>query len=76
MTNDEIVSNLVLIKDLNAQVDALRNARMADELVLVVQYKVDECNKKRNESAIAYQDQIDVLLMQIKVYQNQINQAI
>ena len=76
MTNDEIVEKLKLIKIINSEIQDLVNQRTADELAIVTEYKVKECNDKRSSSSIFYQDQIILLEMQRKSIESEIKEAL
>jgi hypothetical protein len=54
MTRDEFVDMLMAEYEKRQQLIALSEQRQAEEKSLVAEYKVDECNKKRNDLALKY----------------------
>ena len=56
MTREEFVDMLMAEYEKKQQIDALNVQRRAEELALVEEYKVNECNQKRNALAIKYAD--------------------
>lgn len=76
MTNDEIVLALKDIYGLKKQVDLLMSERIEKEKEIRTQYKVDECNQVRNDSAKFYQDQISIAVGNIQILEKQISGAL
>jgi hypothetical protein len=48
MTRDEFVDMLIAEYEKQQQIKAINAQRTAEETALVQEYKVDECNAKRN----------------------------
>lgn len=61
MTKEEFVTMLMAEYEKKQQIAALNAQRVAEEQALVVEYKVNECNTKRNALAIKYADLIKAI---------------
>lgn len=76
MTDQEIVDKVRIIKQLKEEILSLRQERIAKEIEIVTEYKVNECNDKRRTSSVIYQDQIQALEMQIQSAQFDVDSSI
>ena len=76
MTNDEIIGALKQIKLKRSQIDANRADRMAQEIALNTDYKVDEINGKRDVLARASATTIETLSSEIRALEASIYLAI
>ena len=65
MTNDEFVTALKSIYEKRAEIVALQKERQVAEIALNVEYKVDECNTKKNALNFQYNVQIQALSKEI-----------
>lgn len=72
MTTDEIVLKFKQICEIKKQIKALQIQRTENEKAIGIQYKVDECNRLRNESALNYQKQINDLVAQLYLIEDEL----
>ncbi len=72
MTDQEIVSIYKKVCELEKEISEIQVVRRNAELELTVEYKVEECNRKRNELALNFQQQINERLAQIKSIKDQV----
>ena len=61
MTRDEFVDMLMAEHEKKQAIATINEQRRSEELALADEYKVDECNKKRNALAIKYADQVKAI---------------
>ena len=66
MTTDEIASKVKQMYVLNKQLREVGAARAFEEQALNIEYKVDECNTKRNTLMLNYRAQQKAIEDQIK----------
>ena len=73
ITNDQFVGKMVEIQLVRKHLAALSEERHTAELALNEEYKVDECNKKKNTLAIEYTNASRILREQIEQINKDIN---
>ena len=76
MKPEEVIPALKSIQALYQQIEQIRQERIDAEKAISLEYKVDECNEKRQVSANSFQDQIILLEFQIKAIEEEIKEAI
>lgn len=54
MTTDEVASTIKRMFEKQSELAELNKQRQVEEKALVIEYKVDECNKKRNDLVAKY----------------------
>lgn len=72
MTTDEIVQRFKTIYEKRKEIQELGAARRQEEQDLVVEYKVDECNGKRNAIMARYNAQINQLQADILALESEV----
>ena len=65
MTNEEMMAKIKMMYEKRAEILALQKERQASEIDLNVEYKVEECNTKKNALLFQYNSQIQVLSKEI-----------
>lgn len=65
MTNDEVLSKIKIMFEKRAEMRALQKQKQDAEIALNVQYKVEECNQKKNELSMQYRFPIQALTKEI-----------
>jgi len=70
MNEQEIISNFKKIFEYKKEIISLQESRKAEEFALAEEYKVNECNKKRNDIALNYQQLVNEKMAQIKFIEN------
>lgn len=61
MTREEFIDKLMAEYEKNEQIKLLIAQREAEEKKLYIEYKVNECNSKRNAIIVKYNNQIKVI---------------
>lgn len=64
-TSKEVADKQAQISDLRDAINVLADERHAKEEALVVEYKVKECNTKRNNLAVEYAELMQPINLQI-----------
>ena len=75
MTNDQVVEKIKLVYKKRAEIISLAKQREAEETALVEEYKVNECNAKRNVIALRYANLNKVLQLEAQAIEKELMEA-
>ena len=69
---NQFVDKLMKIHNNKKRMDAIMEQRKAEEKAIIEEYKVDECNAKRNAMAVRYQDLIQDIYRENKIVEDEL----
>jgi len=74
MTDSEIAESIKTIYEKRAELKELAAQRQAEEAALVEEYKVKECNEKRNAMIQRYATQGNALMQEIQALEDSLGE--